>query len=128
MARVLTHAEAEEVADDITHPIPALKAIDVSGTEKAGGADLFIIIATPLDFSPRSQNRLLDKIEGYLRYISSEEFMAEAAPATADDTAIMVEIHAKSDTRVFELLERCRPWVAESNAHLTVVRGKQDQH
>jgi hypothetical protein len=62
MARVITHAETEEVADDITHPIPALKAIDVIGTKKAGGADLFIIIATPLDFSPRSQKRLLDKI------------------------------------------------------------------
>ena len=108
------------LADDDSHPIPCLTALDVFGVKKDGGADLVLVIASPLKADERSQRRLLQKIENYLGFISSDEFLAEAGPPSPANTKITVKVHPDSDSAISELLDRCVDWVAENNATLVV--------
>jgi hypothetical protein len=119
-ARIFRHAETEDVADELEHPIPALGVIDVNTIKRGGGADLHIVIAKPIQDDAHSQNRLLSKIEGYLNYIRSNEFLAEAGPPDPSNTQVLVQIHPESNLVIFELLERCKPWALENRATLVV--------
>jgi hypothetical protein len=95
--------------------------IDVAAYRKEGGADLTIVVASPLADDPRSQTRLLDKIQGYLSHIQSDAFERDAGtkPSPAN-TTISVLIHPESAKPVRNLLERCRPWVHSNGATLVV--------
>lgn len=125
-AKIVRHAEIEEVADDLEHPIPALGVIDVNAIRHGGGADLHIVIAKPIQDDMKSQKRLLDKIEGYLSFIGSDAFQAEAGAPNPSNTRVVVQIHAESSVTIFELLERCKPWALENQATLAV--SLLDQH
>jgi hypothetical protein len=115
------NAEKQDtLANDDSHPIPCLTALDIFGVKNDGGADLVLIIASPLEADERSQRRLLQKIENYLGFISSEEFLAEAGPPSPANTKIIVKVHPDSDSAISELLDRCVDWVAENNATLVV--------
>lgn len=106
---------------DPTHPIPDLDAIDVLGLRNDGGADLVIVIATPLQNDERSQTRLLDKLEAYLRYIRSSKFIEEAGtPPNPQNTTIRVQLHRHSAPAIRSLLQRCHAWVNENGATLEV--------
>lgn len=118
--RIVRQAELEDVADEIDHPIPALGFIDVSAFWRDGGADLIIIIAKPIQDDLRSQRRLLEKIEGYLGFIGSADFQAKAGLPNPSNTKVLVQIHPESSMAIFELLERCKPWVLENQATLAV--------
>ena len=106
--------------DDESHPIPFLEFLDVYAVNKGGGADLVVIIATPLQSDERSQRRLLKKIENYLSYINSEEFLAEAGPPTVENTRIVVKMHPDSEPSINELLDHCVNWVIANNATIIV--------
>jgi hypothetical protein len=108
--------------DDPDHPIPSLSGLDFVAQRRLGGADLGIIIATPLDADERSQQRLLDKIELYLRFISSAEFQAEFGAPDPSTTQILVAIHAESHPAIFDLLNHCQPWAAQNRAALVIER------
>jgi hypothetical protein len=120
VAKIIRHAEIGDVADDIDHPIPALRALDVCALRKGGGAKLVVVIAKPLQADEYSQHRLLDKIQGYLGYIASDEFHAAAGPPTPGNTSIEISIHPDSDPAIFDLLERCKSWVASCRASLCI--------
>lgn len=121
MVRVTEYEVPEDSRNDPEHPIPNLNVIDVAGYRKEGGADLTIVIASPLADDPRSQTRLLDKIQGYLAHIQSVDFERDAsAKPTPANTTIKVLIHPGSDSAVWHLLERCRPWVDSHGATLLV--------
>ena len=119
-ARIVRHAETEDVADDLEHPIPALGVVDVNAIKQDGGADLHIVIAKPIQDDVKSQQRLLTKIESYLGFIGSAEFRAEAGTPNPSNTCVRVQIHPLSSLAIFELLERCKPWVLENHATLVV--------
>lgn len=85
MADIIRHNKPEDTYDDPDHPIPALRHLDVCTIKKGGGADLHIIIATPLQPDDYSLNRLLDKIEGYLGHIQSQKFKDEAGEPTPEN-------------------------------------------
>jgi hypothetical protein len=106
--------------DDHTHPIPRIGEIDVFGIRENGGAELAIIIASPLDGGEYSQSRILDKLDLYIAFIASDEFQAEAGPANPQNTTVAVHIHPDSAPEIFELLERCRPWLEVNSATLRV--------
>ena len=106
--------------DDQDHPIPRIGEIDLYGIKENGGAELAIIIASPLDGGEYSQSRLLAKLDLYILFIASEEFKAEAVPATLKNTTVAVQIHPDSAPEIFELLERCRPWLEVNSAILRV--------
>jgi len=127
MAEVIEHQKSEDAYDDADHPIPALKVIDINTVKKDGGSDLFIIIASPLKADEYSLTRLLDKIEGYLGHIQSPDFQNESGVPTPENTNIIVNIHPKSDSNVFELLKKSKPWVLENNATLEVKLLNDDQ-
>ena len=121
MSEIIKHAEFEDVYDDASHPIPSLRSVDVQVTKKGGGADLILVIADPLYSDERSQRRLLDKLETYLRFLLTPEFMKDAGIPTPENTFIVVRINPKSDSVIFDLLERSRDWVRQNNATLRVV-------
>lgn len=105
---------------DNDHPIPNLDVVDVNTVKKGGGSDLFIVIATALSGDKRSLERLLRKVERYLEFMRTEEFLAESGTPSPDNTNVIVKLHPHSDRAVFELLERCKPWVLENGANLLI--------
>lgn len=71
---------------------------------------MHIVIAEPIQDDLKSQKRLLDKIECYLGFIGSEEFLAEAGAPNRANTKVIVQIHPESSMAIVELLQRCKPW------------------
>jgi hypothetical protein len=106
--------------DDPDHPIPSLSLCDVLAYKPDGGATLTVVIASPLQADAYSQRRLLDKLERYLGFIGSSEFQGKAGTPAPENTDIQVAIHPESDPLVFELLERCRSWVAKFGVRLDI--------
>ena len=106
--------------NDPSHPIPYPKVIDVIAIKKSGGADLSIIVASPLQADPRSQTRLLDKIQGYLGHIISEQFRSEAGVPTPSNTTITVVLHPDSASVIHDLLANSRDWVQSNDASLVI--------
>ena len=103
------------------HPIPYMDALDVMTVKSAGGADLFIVVTSPLMDDDTSQKRLLDKLENYLRFIGSTEFQDQAGPASAKNTKLIVKLHPSTATGIYDLLKRSEPWVLAGGATLSVV-------
>jgi len=120
-APVVKHEIEPEREDDPDHPVPYLGVIDVAAYLKSGGAKLTIIVASPLEDDERSHKRLLDKIEGYLSYIASDQFLEHAhATASPENTTITVALHPATAPSVFSLLARCHQWVESGRAKLVV--------
>ena len=119
-APVIDHETTPQPDDDPAHPIPSLAVLDVVTMLKGGGADLHIVIASPLQADQCSLTRLLNKIERYLGYIQSPEFLAQAGSPTPDNTRIRVHLHPDSAHEVFELLRRSSYWVQANQASLCI--------
>lgn len=111
-------------AYDDDHPIPNLDVIDINAVKKAGGSDLTIVVATPLQGDRRSLERLLRKVERYLEFIRTDAFISESGTPSPENTNIIVKIHADSSPLAFELLEKNKQWVKNNDATL-VVEAKQ---
>jgi len=119
-APITKHQTQPHPDDDPDHPIPSLVVLDVVTILKGGGADLSIVVASPLAADHRSLTRLLDKIESYLRHIQSSEFQAEAGSPNCSNTTIKVLLHPASAPEAYDLLHRSRDWVLDNNATLKV--------
>jgi hypothetical protein len=110
----------EMFSDDAAHPIPLIEVCDVMAVRKDGGADLMIVVSEPLMSDLRSRHRLIKKIETYLGYIASAEFKKECGEPSEASVSITVHIHPDSDPSMFELIEKCRGWIADNHASLVV--------
>lgn len=121
MAEITQHNEWDRSYDDPNHPIPGLLQLDVCTIKKGGGADLHIVITSPLQADDYSLNRLLHKIEGYLGHIQSDGFKQQAGQPTPENTNIVVNIHSESCQEAYSLLEKSREWVRGNGASLKVV-------
>ena len=119
-APIIEHQIVPHPDDDPAHPIPFMDALDVMSITVGGGADLFIIVASPLMDDQRSQKRLLDKLENYLDFIGSAEFQSQAGPATAINTQVIVKLHPSSASGIYDLLNRSESWVLAGGATLSV--------
>jgi hypothetical protein len=108
--------------EDPSHPIPSMTNLDVVGKRRGGGADLIIVIATPLAADERSQLRLLKKVALYLGFVASDDYRKEFGAPDAASAHIVVSINEKSDPAIFDLLERCKLWTLANNATLVVER------
>ena len=117
---ITRHDSPNDPREDPKHPIPSLSVIDVTTMKKGGGADLIIVIASPLEGDEKSRTRLLDKIEGYLGHIASESFRLEAGTPTPENTSIVIKVHPDSDPSVFALLKKSEAWVLKNRASLKV--------
>lgn len=116
----IRHEPPSHPDDDPSHPIPSLAVLDVVTILKGGGADLFIVVASPLQADRRSLTRLRNKIEGYLQHIASHEFQAEAGVPSPGNTSIIVRLHPGSPSEAYDLLERSKSWVQANNVSLKV--------
>lgn len=110
----------DSAREDAEHPIPRLDVIDISGVRHDEVVDLVIVIANPLDASPRSVFRLFTKVDGYLNHIASPDFRRDRGPPSAETTRVVVRIHPDSSREIFEVLEAAAPWVRTRNASLDV--------
>lgn len=108
----------DAAAIDDSHPIPNLEVIDVFAVRKAGGADLGITLATPLDNSPRSVFRLFRKIHGYLREIGSDAWTQQYGKASAENTVIQVNFAAPAHSEIVDLLIDRTEYIAGLGARL----------
>ncbi len=106
--------------DDNDHPIPFIGALDVLAKWEDGTRRISIVIANPLDDSPYSQKRLLNKIQNYVAYIESEQYAAEFGKPSPDKVFVVVNIHKESSPTIFELLGKCVAWVSSGGASLVV--------
>ncbi len=120
MTKIIKHNEFEDTYDDPDHPIPSLTHLEVCKILKGGGAVLAIVISQPLQPDAYSLNRLLGKIEAYLRYILSDEFIEEAGDPNSSNTTIEVHIHPDSCKEAFILLDKSSTWVESNNASLKI--------
>ena len=111
------------LADDPNHPIPSVANADVIASRTGGGAELVVVIASPLDADERSQQRLLAKFDSYLGFIHSDEFRQEFGAPSADQVLIRVIINPESHPAILDLLERCRPWIEENGASYEINRS-----
>ena len=106
-------------SDDPAHPIPFLGNVDFVAVYEGGRGALFMTLTSPLDADERTQRRLLDKLHTYLRYTREPEYLERCGNAPAE---IRVDISDASHPVIFQLLDRCAPWVAENGARLVVER------
>jgi hypothetical protein len=119
-APIIEHKAVPDSLDDPSHPIPSLSVIDVMTVKEGGGADLFVVVPSPLGGDSASQTRLLDKIQSYLGFVSSSEFRSEAGIPTPDNTAVVVKLHPASAPEIHDLLARSKDWVLAGKASLRV--------
>jgi hypothetical protein len=94
--------------------------VDVVTHLGGGGAYYGLTIASPLSGDDRSQQRLLNKIEPYLGDFHSDRAVERNGKPTPDKCKILVGVHPGSDAVIFELLERCKPWVLDNGVELKI--------
>ncbi|MBS0417713.1 MAG: hypothetical protein JSR66_08365 [Proteobacteria bacterium] len=105
---------------DDAHPIPNLEVIDIYATKKGGGADLVVIVASPLSADARSMFRLARKLDAYLQEINTDVHRQECGEARRDTTSIIVRLHPDSDPAIEEVLRTAVGWAENRNASLQV--------
>jgi hypothetical protein len=120
---LIRRAESFELLDplieDESHPIPRLDVLDVSAEKTDGTIDACILIATPLDDSPRSTFRLFRKLEAYLTALGCAE-PGGVRKHSATIPKIDVRIHPQSHPDILAKLELLRSHVAERGATLLI--------
>ena len=103
---------------DDSHPIPNLDVCDIEVERKGGGADLIVIIASPMANDMKSRKRLMKKLDNYLGYITSETFATRYGAPSRATTSITVRYHPDTDAGIKELLNECSGWVEDNGATL----------
>jgi uncharacterized protein YtpQ (UPF0354 family) len=104
---------------DDAHPIPNLGVIDFH-LKKGGGADLAVIVASPLRADARSMFRLARKLDVYLQEINTDAYRQECGEVKPDTTSIIVSLHPDSDSAIEEVLRSAVGWAENRNASLRV--------
>jgi hypothetical protein len=94
-----------EDGDDLEHPIPRLHAYDTVVAIDGGGAYIGMVIATPLDASPRSLQRFREKQAFYLESFFSEYGRREWGTPREGKMKIYVTLHPESSAEAFEMLK-----------------------
>jgi hypothetical protein len=105
---------------DESSPIPNLSVVDVFKVRKGGGADLYVIAASPIPGTNPALEGLLQKIENYLVHINSNAFRSECGVPTVENTKIIVKLNPGSDPSARTLLERNAQWIANNSATLVI--------
>src|SRR5215831_4067726 len=111
---------SDDFADDDSHPIPRVGAIDFVRTIKGGGAAYGLVIAKPIGPDHRSMLRLAKKIEGYVEdFYSVESKDIQSTPAPGK-MWIFVNIHKDSSPRAFEMVREYMPWIVDNGIKLVI--------
>ena len=78
-----------------------------------------------IDGSPETQKDLLDKLEGYLKHIQSEDFRRDY-PQT--QVYIDIVFDEKPDVLITDLLFECKSWCMDNGASLRLRIGNDYVH
>ena len=98
-----------------------ISLIDIIYSRKADNSVVLVLVtADYLDGSPETQMDLLDKLEGYLKHIQSDEFKKEYPQK---NVFIEVELTELPDVLITDLLAKCQNWCVENGATLRVRVG-----
>jgi hypothetical protein len=103
--------------DDATHEIPHLGKIDVA-IDLENGAYYSIVVPRPLANDAVTRERLLRKLDRYLKDFYSPEFEKTHGTPMPGKLRIYVRMHPDSDAGIVEFLESCRPWLADNKVEL----------
>jgi hypothetical protein len=105
------------------HPIAveALDHIDVMSVKKEGSVVLFIVTTGKLEADEETEKRLLKKINNYLDYINSDEFLEEFGKPNPSRVMIEISCRKEPSKEVLEILENIKPQVEAWQASLTYV-------
>ena len=100
--------------------------LDIIGAKKDGSVNLYIISSGGpggLDDSEETQTLLLDKVQNYLGYIASEEFVNEFGKLTPEQIHIILTVDEPLSPLYEELLEKVAQWVKENGARFYVEKN-----
>lgn len=120
-APIIKHPTTPETWDEPSHPIPSLSVLDVYAIKKTGGADLVIVVASPMEADEHSLDRLDKKIRGYVNFMNSADFAKEAGVHTAQNTNIVVRLHPLTVEAVWTRLQSYKSWIFKNGATLLVL-------
>ena len=102
----------------ITENFGDLSLIDIIYTRPTEESVVLVLVTSGyVDGSAETQNNLLDKMEGYLRHIQSDEFKQEYA---SNKVFIEVNFSEEPDVLITDLLAKCESWCEENGATLIV--------
>ena len=107
----------------ITENFGDLSLIDIIYTRPTEESVVLVLVASGcVDGSAETQNNLLDKMEGYLRHIQSDEFQKEYA---SNKVFIEVNFSEEPDVLITDLLAKSESWCKKNGATL-IVRIKNE--
>ena len=110
----------------ITEYFGDLSLIDiVYANDKEDSAVLVLVTAGHIDGSKETQTDLLDKMEGYLKHIQSEEFKKDYPQ---NNVYIDICFEEMPDVHITDLLFKCQNWVKENGATLRIKIGDSYVH
>jgi hypothetical protein len=112
--------------EKLTEHFGDLSLIDiVYANDIEDSAVLVLVTAGHVDGSKENQTDLLDKMEGYLNHIQSEEFKKDYPQ---DNVYIDVRFNEMPDALITDLLFECQNWVKENGATLRIQIGDSYIH
>ena len=88
-------------------------------------AVLVLVTVGYIDGSPETQKDLLDKLEGYLKYIQSNDFRKAYLQSKV---YINIQFQEKPDVLITDLLYKCMKWCKENGAYLRLRIGDDYVH
>lgn len=88
-------------------------------------AVLVLMAVGYIDGSPEAQTNLLDKIEGYLTHIQSDEFKRDYPQRI---TYIDIKFEEMPHQLILDLLYKCQSWCQENGAYLRILIGENYIH
>lgn len=97
-----------------------LHSIDIMAETKNKEVLLMLVCNGFIDGSPETQTALLNKMEGYLGHIQSEEFKKEYP---GWPVILRVTFTEKPDQLILDLLYKCQAWTSEFGATLELEIG-----
>ena len=98
--------------------------VDLMAKRNDGGLDMFIISSGSIDDSPRTQNLLLDKVDNYLRYVNSNDFIVEFPEVRKDNVKIILEFEKQAPELLLDLCEKIAPWAEDNGVRFIVISPK----
>jgi hypothetical protein len=114
------------MVNKVTEEFGDLSLIDIIYAQpNEDSAFLELITVGYVDGTPEIQTNLLDKLEGYLNHIHSEEFKRDYPQS---NVYIIVSFDVVPDELITDLLYKCILWCKENGAILKIRIGKDYVH
>lgn len=97
-----------------------VNSIDIVGERNDGGIDLFIISSGKLEESVEQQSLLLDKIENYLVYLNSTDFIKDFPNVSDDNKYIKLKVYERPSDMTMEWLGEIATWIQSNGVKFSI--------